>query len=489
MIFIWKHIFIGIKADIGCFCYENILSMMGRKQELNLQFYQILDAVLLAICFWAAHVLRYQATDWFQLERPIAEFNEFRWMLFIIMPGGPIILDMQGYYNHPLQKTVQKSLFQIFHAAFWLCLFLAVCVIFLRLDVPSRAVLIIFGIMATLVILAREQLVIIYLKRRGRNIQSRESVLLAGTSADMRQLRSTFTPDQLLEMEVVGEIDIELNSISVMIEALHKYSVSRVIFAAGHGHLNRLEEAIGACEVEGVEAWLVADFIKTAIARPTFDLLGSRPMLVFRTTPEISWAFLVKGILDFVGALILLILSFPLFLVAIFGIKLSSHGPIVFRQMRAGKHGRPFMMYKFRTMRTDAEMLQAELIAFNQMSGPVFKIENDPRITPFGKWLRKSSIDELPQLVNILCGDMSLVGPRPLPIYEVEKFENTAQRRRLSVKPGLTCLWQISGRNELKDFNEWVKLDLDYIDHWSIWLDLKILLKTIPVVLFGFGAK
>ena len=157
--------------------------------------------------------------------------------------------------------------------------------------------------------------------------------------------------------------------------------------------------------------------------------------------------------------------------------------------MRAGKYGRPFMMYKFRTMQTDAEMLQAELVAFNQMSGPVFKIADDPRITPFGKWLRKSSIDELPQLINILRGNMSLVGPRPLPIYEVEKFENTAQRRRLSVKPGLTCLWQISGRNDLKDFNEWVKLDLDYIDRWSIWLDVKILLKTIPVVVFGFGAK
>ena len=463
--------------------------MRGRKQELNLQFYQMLDAVLLVICFWAAHVLRYEATDWFQLDKQIAEFNEFRWMLFIIMPFGPIILDMQGFYNHILHKTLKESVLQILHSTFWLCLFLAGCVIFLRLEVPSRAVLIIFGIMATLGVLGRERLSILYLRRRGQSSQTRERVLLAGTLADMRQLRSTFTPEQRLEMEVVGEIDIELHPLSMMIEALHKYSVSRVIFAAGHGHLNRLEEAIGACEIEGVEAWLVADFIKTAIARPTFDLFGSRPMLVFRTTPEVSWAFLVKGGIDLLGASVLLLLSSPLFLVAVLGIKLTSPGPIIFRQMRAGKHGQPFKMYKFRTMRTDAEMLQAELAAYNQMSGPVFKIENDPRITRFGKWLRKSSIDELPQLINILCGDMSLVGPRPLPLYEVEKFENTAQRRRLSVKPGLTCLWQIGCRNEVKDFNDWVKLDLDYIDHWSIWLDLKILVKTVPVVLFGFGAK
>jgi lipopolysaccharide/colanic/teichoic acid biosynthesis glycosyltransferase len=146
-------------------------------------------------------------------------------------------------------------------------------------------------------------------------------------------------------------------------------------------------------------------------------------------------------------------------------------------------------MYKFRSMSNDAEMRRAELEPFNQMNGPVFKVEDDPRITPFGRWLRRSSFDELPQLVNVLMGDMSLVGPRPLPLYEVEKFENTAQRRRLSVKPGLTCLWQISGRNQVKDFKDWVKLDLDYIDRWSLALDFKILLRTVPAVLMGMGAK
>ncbi len=140
-------------------------------------------------------------------------------------------------------------------------------------------------------------------------------------------------------------------------------------------------------------------------------------------------------------------------------------------------------------MHTDAEMRRAELESFNQMRGPVFKINNDPRTTKVGRWLRKTSIDELPQLLNVLQGSMSLVGPRPLPLYEVEKFENTAQRRRLSVKPGLTCLWQVSGRNEVKDFSDWVKLDLKYIDNWSIWLDLTILARTVPVVLFGSGAR
>jgi len=140
-------------------------------------------------------------------------------------------------------------------------------------------------------------------------------------------------------------------------------------------------------------------------------------------------------------------------------------------------------------MATNAEQFQHELAAMNEMSGPVFKVTNDPRVTPIGKFLRKFSLDELPQLFNVLRGEMSLVGPRPLPVDEVKRFSDLAHRRRLSVKPGLTCLWQVSGRNEISDFKEWVRLDLEYIDNWSIWLDLLILLRTVPAVFIGAGAK
>jgi len=189
------------------------------------------------------------------------------------------------------------------------------------------------------------------------------------------------------------------------------------------------------------------------------------------------------------AALFGLVALAPLIIIVAIAIKVTSPGPILFAQMRAGKHGKPFKMFKFRSMCRNAEKRREELEAENQMNGPVFKINNDPRITPLGRWLRKYSIDELPQLINVLIGQMSLVGPRPLPVYEVEKFPNPAQRRRLSVKPGLTCIWQISGRNEVRDFETWVKLDLNYIDNWSIWLDMHILLRTVPVVLRGFGAK
>jgi lipopolysaccharide/colanic/teichoic acid biosynthesis glycosyltransferase len=178
-----------------------------------------------------------------------------------------------------------------------------------------------------------------------------------------------------------------------------------------------------------------------------------------------------------------------LFLLVALAIRLTSPGPVIFRQERAGLHGRPFTMLKFRTMASDAEQRQADLMELNEMKGPVFKIENDPRITPLGRFLRRTSIDEFPQLWNVLRGEMSLVGPRPLPLYEIDRIEKDAQRRRLSVKPGLTCLWQISGRNGITSFEEWVALDLKYIDNWSLWLDLKILLKTIPVVLRGSGAS
>jgi len=276
---------------------------------------------------------------------------------------------------------------------------------------------------------------------------------------------------------------------SKLVCALHRHSVGRVIFATSRTPLETIEQAIGACEVEGVETWLVADFIQTSIARPAFDIFGAQPMLVFRTTSDRFWPLSIKRAIDFFAALAGLIVLAPFMIVVAIAIKMTSLGPIVFSQMRAGKHGKPFRMFKFRSMFSDAEQRRQELETYNQMSGPVFKISNDPRITPIGRWLRKYSIDELPQLVNVLVGQMSLVGPRPLPLYEVEKFPKPAQRRRLSVKPGITCLWQINGRNEVRDFETWVKLDLEYIDNWSIWLDLRILVGTLPVVVRGYGAK
>ncbi len=190
-----------------------------------------------------------------------------------------------------------------------------------------------------------------------------------------------------------------------------------------------------------------------------------------------------------VGATFLLVLTAIFMLFVAILIRLTSPGPAIFSQNRNGLHGRPFRMYKFRSMVTNAEQARAELEARNEMSGPVFKVKNDPRVTPLGSWLRRTRLDELPQLWNVIRGEMSLVGPRPLPLYETANFGDLSQRRRMSVRPGLTCLWQVRGRNKINDFKDWVQLDLEYIDRWSLWLDFEILLRTVPVVLFGWGAK
>ncbi len=463
--------------------------MLGRRQELNLQFLQITDALLLVVAFWSAHTFRYMGYGWGIFDVPIAPFTEFQWLLFVLVPFGPICMEAQGYYEHPTRKEFGKSLAQLGRAALVLGIIIAFCAYFLKLNLESRAVMPLFAVFASLLLLLRERGTIARYRRRVKTGALREPVILAGTAADIRAFRESFTAEQVMELVVVDELNLEERTTDDLAESLHKHAVGRVIFVGGHTQLAQLQEYIGICEIEGVEAWLSADFIRTSIARPDFDAFGTKPMLVFRAAPSVSWALMCKHLFDRFVALLALVLFSWLFVLLALAVRMSGPGPVIFRQARGGKNGRPFTMFKFRTMVTDAEMQRDELQRMNQMSGPVFKVEKDPRVTRIGRFLRKTSLDEWPQLFNVLRGDMSLVGPRPLPLYEVEKFETTAQRRRLSMKPGITCLWQISGRSNITSFEQWVKLDLEYIDNWSLWLDAKILLRTVPVVLFGFGAK
>jgi exopolysaccharide biosynthesis polyprenyl glycosylphosphotransferase len=219
------------------------------------------------------------------------------------------------------------------------------------------------------------------------------------------------------------------------------------------------------------------------------DWFAGEPVIHYSAQSAPPSHLVVKRLLDLAATSALLILLSPVFVAVALVIKLSSAGPAIFRQQRAGLNGRPFQMLKFRSMRSGAENEQSTLSPHNEMTGPVFKISRDPRVTRVGRFLRRHSLDELPQLWNVLRGEMSLVGPRPLPVDEVKKFSDDAHRRRLSVRPGLTCLWQISGRNNIHQFEDWVRLDLAYIDQWSLWLDFKILLGTIPVVIFGRGGR
>jgi exopolysaccharide biosynthesis polyprenyl glycosylphosphotransferase len=247
-----------------------------------------------------------------------------------------------------------------------------------------------------------------------------------------------------------------------------------------------IQRTIRTCERVGVESHYLSDVFALSLAKQRYDNDEPYPLVTLHVVSDDA-RLIVKRAIDVVGALTSLVLFSPVLALCALAVKVTSPGPVLFSQDRYGLNRRLFRMHKFRTMVPDAEARQGELEASNESSGPVFKIRRDPRITPIGWFLRKTSLDELPQLVNVLTGDMSLVGPRPLPVRDVSRFSEAWLMRRFSVKPGLTCLWQVSGRCNV-DFDRWVELDLEYIDNWSLALDFKILLRTVPAVLSGSGA-
>lgn len=463
--------------------------MLRRDKLIRMQIHELLDACLFAVAFWIAYELRSneQMIQWFNMDE-VSPFEKYVWLYLVLIPAAPMVLEAQGFYNRPLFCSRLNTAWLLLKGCCIVSLGLVISLFIFKVDI-ARWVIVWFGALSFILVFAKEEFMLWILRSQVARSQYRRRFILIGTSEETSRMRTDLKAKSHDAIEVLGELDLNIQPVQRLVEMLHEYSVNGVIISAKRAFFDQVEAAIRACETEGVDAWLVADFFKTQICRTSFDEFLDRPVLVFSSTPEASWQGVVKQLLDFVGALVMLILLSPLLLATALLIKLTSPGPILFRQQRSGLNGHPFTIYKFRTMVTNAEQLKHELAAMNEMSGPVFKVTNDPRITPIGKFLRKYSIDEFPQLLNVVRGEMSLVGPRPLPVDEVRRFNDLAHRRRLSVKPGLTCLWQISGRNQVKDFRDWVRLDLEYIDNWSIWLDLKILFRTVPVVLVGTGAK
>ena len=467
----------------------------GKRESFSIQILQLIDAGLIGLSFWVAAFLR----DPFRELVGIGALNESQgglsdltWVLFIIVPFLPIVLEIFGFYRNPLRKRLGSSVVQLLQALLVVGVMVGFLVIFWKISVSSRWILG-AGIPLTVVLLLlREAATRSVVLHTVRAEDAKEAVIISGGEAEIKEFLDETPEDVRAGWNIVEQIDLREVTVENFEAKIKAASVGRVLFLARHTEFGQLAKAIEVCELQGVEAWVSAGFIQTQIARPDFDLLGGKPMLVLRSTPELSWALLAKSIFDRLGAAVIILLSAVFWIVAAVGIKLKSPtGPIFFKQKRAGRYGKPFMMYKFRTMVPDAEARLAEVKkdVGNEMSGPVFKLDNDPRVFGFGTWLRKTSIDELPQLLNVLKGDMSLVGPRPLPIYEVDKFERMEHRRRLSVRPGITCTWQAGGRNTITKFDDWVKMDLDYIDNWSLWSDIKILFRTIPAVFFSKGAK
>jgi len=467
--------------------------MLQRDRQIRTQVNQLADACLFATSFWLAYAVRGSATfsSWLGLDPiPPDMFEKVMWVYYALVPAAPLVLESQGFYTRPALNSRKAIMWPLLRGTLIITLGIVVLLYLFKVTAPRGAVLFLFVVFSCSLVWLKEELLIAALRSPMAKAQYKRRVIVAGTATETNRLCQVLKARAGDEIEIVAEFNLAESPLPHLIELLHEHSASSVLVSAKRANFDRVEHIIQLCETEGVEAWLVADFFATQIARASFDEIFGHPLIVFRSTPETSWQMLFKQMLDFVGALVALVLVgswlFPLIAMAI---KLSSKGPVFFKQQRSGLNGSPFSIYKFRTMATNAEQYQHELAAMNEMTGPVFKVTNDPRITPIGKWLRKFSLDELPQLFNVLRGEMSLVGPRPLPVDEVRRFNDLAHRRRLSVKPGITCLWQISGRNQITDFKDWVRLDLQYIDNWSIWLDLTILVRTLPAVLLGTGAK
>ena len=451
----------------------------------------VVDALLCGLGLYLAHALRrHWQFGFFTSHQEIRPFDQYEWLWMIILPCAPLLLYFTGVYERSLRSSQGGRLWKLSRACVWMVLTVILILWLMKVgDSIARSVIIYFGFLSFVLIALKEELLLVWRRSVWGQLQFEKRLLLVGTPEDTVRLRQELKDAQRDDLKVVAQLALNQEPIQRLVQLMHEHSANGVILVSQHIYFGQIEQAIEVCEREGVEVWLIADFFKTQLSRTRVDEFYGRPMLVFSTGPEQSWPILVKQVLDFAGSSVLLFfLAVPLLVVALM-VRWTSPGPVFFRQQRSGLNGRPFTMLKFRSMVSDAEQLKHELAALNEMSGPVFKVTNDPRITPLGRFLRRYSIDELPQLVNVWRGEMSLVGPRPLPVDEVNRFDDTAHRRRLSVKPGLTCLWQISGRNNVCDFQEWVRLDLEYIDHWSLWLDLKILVRTIPAVFSGAGAK
>jgi exopolysaccharide biosynthesis polyprenyl glycosylphosphotransferase len=464
--------------------------MLRQHREIRQRIHVVVDAGLLFLSFYLAHALRrYWQFEVFGGVREIGAFADYQMLGVLILPLGPLVLRLAGFYHRPWMAERLQTAWALLRG----CALLVITLILLLWLIRSthdiaRSVLMFFGAISFGVLLLKEELVLRW-RRHRTNGRAKPRIILVGppvdTAAPARELQGAHGED----FEVAASLDLNTSSVDRLVELMHQHSPNGVLLAAQHTMFGQIEQAIAICEREGVEVWLLADFFKPQISKTSVGLFLGRPVLFYRSAPTSVWPLFAKQAMDLAGALLLFVGLSPLLLAVALGIRLSSRGPILFRQQRSGLNGRPFTMLKFRSMVSDAEQLRHELESLNEMTGPVFKVTGDPRITPFGRFLRKYSLDELPQLWNVLTGDMSLVGPRPLPVAEVKRFDDPAHRRRLSVKPGLTCLWQISGRSHVRDFKEWVKLDLQYIDNWSLWLDLSILLRTLPVVISGTGAK
>jgi exopolysaccharide biosynthesis polyprenyl glycosylphosphotransferase len=371
-----------------------------------------------------------------------------------------------------------------------------------HLRIVNPGFVMIFWLSSTFLMVAGRiaaRVLLVALRSRGRNSRF---ILIVGTNRRAIEFARQIASRPELGYQIVGFVDDDWAEIQAFESTgytrcctfanlanflRHNVIDEAAIYLPLRSYYEHASELVSLCEQHGIVIRFDSQVFRLQGRHsPSQDLEEDSHVFAMAGSAEILPAT-IKRALDCLFSTMLMIALAPVFLVVAILVKLTSPGPVFFRQTRVGLNKRQFGIYKFRTMVANAEQLQHQLLAMNEMSGPVFKIKKDPRITPLGRILRKSSLDELPQLFNVLMGDMSLVGPRAMSLRDYQLFDQDWQRRRFSVKPGITCLWQVNGRNSLP-FEKWMELDMQYIDKWSLWLDIKILARTVPAVLRGTGA-
>ncbi len=466
----------------------------------------LLTAAAFFLAYWGrAELLPALAPDTFAAPfYPIETYLPLLPLLLLIW--GSLLLISGRYRSHRIVPLAEEA-WEIIKVCLSGLALLALVGFALRLDTLllgedqiSRLWILLFGVSACLLLLTEKltiRLLSRFVRSRGYNYRT---VLIVGTHAGAIDLADSIRNHRYWGYKILGfvahpESDTEnfplryslLGTIDDIPRLVEENPVDDVLFCVSRRALDRLENLFLLLHEQGIITRFALNLFPHTKAQVRMEELDGVPLLTFSTAPQRPISLITKRALDVALSILLLALSGPVVLGIGLLIKLTSGGQVLYRQTRCGLNGRLFTLYKFRTMVENADEKLGELLHLNEMSGPVFKLSRDPRVTFLGRFLRKFSLDELPQLWNVLRGDMSLVGPRPPIPSEVRKYQRW-QRRRLSMKPGLTCLWQISGRNQL-DFNRWIELDLEYIDTWSPWLDLKILCKTVPAVLSGRGAS
>jgi len=470
--------------------------MLKKHKILLGRIFRLNDIVIIVLSFITAYYFRFEITDFkiFLSQTEYIIFSSSYLILWIYLSNRFKLYDSKRISNfrYEVWDTGKTTM---------LCLTIAMILAFLiRQYPPDRLFLIYLWLLQTGVLIffrLNLRLILSCIRHLGYNYRN---VLLIGNNIRSEKIVKEFSVVSEYGLNVIGYIDInngyaseclkELESLAQFddFEKILKENVIDLVLITLpiKSCYTAMEKVIAICESVGVEVEIPVELFNLKISKSSLSTFNNNQFINYYTSPKMNWQMILKRLIDIVISLFLLILCLPLFIILPITIKATSPGPVFFKQRRVGFNGRIFTMLKFRTMAKDAESMKMDLMDLNILEGPVFKIKNDPRLTKVGGFLRKSSIDEMPQLINVLKGEMSLVGPRPPIPDEVDQYK-LDDRRRLSMKPGITCLWQVCGRNEIH-FEEWMKLDRQYIDQWSLWLDFKILLKTIPAVLKGVGA-